>query len=378
MKIGFDAKRANANNTGLGNYSRFVIGALAKYMPNNIYQLYIPKRKSNRDYEALVEEFPELEEREPKSQLLSALWRTLTIGRDLSREGVDLFHGLSNEIPIGLKKRGIPSVVTIHDLIFLRFPKLYKPIDRWIYNLKFRYACLNADHIIAVSECTKRDIVEIYGTDPSRIEVIYQGCGSHFAEVSSEEQRREVRSQYNLPERYILNVGTLEERKNLLLCVKALESLPEDIHLVACGRATPYSEEVMRYAAERGLTERIKLITKSRYTDLPTIYQCAEVFLYPSIYEGFGIPIIEALSCGTPVIAATGSCLEEAGGDAATYVSPDDDKGCAEAVKRLIDNKELRADTIARGFEYVKRFSKEQISRDIDTLYNSILSRQKS
>ncbi|MFI3304949.1 MAG: glycosyltransferase family 1 protein [Rikenellaceae bacterium] len=380
MKIGFDAKRANANNTGLGNYSRFVISALAEYATSNCYQLYIPKRKENREYDQLYRDFPTLiEERLPSTSLwrtLSALWRTLTIKSDLEREGVEIFHGLSNEIPVGLDDSSVQSIVTIHDLIFLRYPSFYKPMDRWIYDLKFRYACQHSDHIIAVSERTKLDIVELYGIEPARISVIYQGCAPHFAEPQSAERQREVRTKYSLPDRYILNVGTLEERKNLLLCVKSLESLPEDIHLVAVGRATPYSEEVMRYAEWKGLSSRITLLHKCQYVDLPVVYSAAEVFLYPSLYEGFGIPIIEALNGGIPVVAATGSCLEEAGGDAATYVAPDDDKACAAAVAHFIEDRDYREESIAKGREYVKRFSKELIANEIESLYKEILSRQ--
>ncbi len=380
MKIGFDAKRANANNTGLGNYSRFVIGALAEFAPENSYQLYVPRRRENMEYAELLRTFPALEQRLPASQfwrgLLSSLWRTFAIKGDLRREGVDIFHGLSNEIPLALRSSSVRSVVTIHDLIFLRYPKLYKPIDRWIYNLKFRYAARHADLVIAVSECTKRDIVELYGVAPERIEVVYQGCAPHFAVKCSDDAKRALRAKYNLPAKFILNLGTLEERKNLLLCVKSLEQLPSDIHLVACGRATPYSAEVMQYAQERGVADRITLLHNCSYGDLPALYQSSELFIYVSRYEGFGIPIIEALSSGVPVVAATGSCLEEAGGDAALYVSPDDVGECAEAIKRFLDDAELRNAAIERGYQHIKRFSKESIAQQLTALYNSILSRQ--
>ncbi len=375
MKIGFDAKRANANNTGLGNYSRFVIEALAEYLPEHCYELYLPKRKANHEYDALYASFPDLEERLPQGiwrGVLSSLWRSSAISGDLKRNGVEIYHGLSNEIPCGLKERGIKSVVTIHDLIFFRVPSNYRAIDRMIYAKKFRYACENADKVIAVSECTKRDIVEFFDIDPSKIEVIYQGCAPHFAQRYDLQQRDEVRQKYDLPKRFVLNVGTLEERKNLLLMVKSLQYLPEDIHLVACGRATAYSNRVMEYAREIGVEGRVKLIHKARYSDLPIIYQCAEVFTYPSRYEGFGIPIIEALSCGVPVVAATGSCLEEAGGDAALYVSPDDDKMLAKSIMRFIDDSALRDFAIQEGQRYVLRFSKERIAANIKALYESL------
>lgn len=377
MKIGFDAKRANSNNTGLGNYSRFIIDALALFAKNNTYLLYVPKRKENNEYETLLNSHSSIEERQPNSPwrgALSAIWRTITIKNDLNREEVNIYHGLSNEIPLWLKGGKVKSIVTIHDLIFIRHPECYKPIDRWIYNLKLRYACRNADHIIAVSECTKRDIVELYKIEPQKIDVIYQGCAAMFAESYSDDEKLTVRDRYALPKRFILNVGTLERRKNLLLCVKALENLPDDIHLVACGKATSYSKEVMRYAKKRGIDGRITLIHNCRYKDLPIIYQCSEVMVYPSKYEGFGIPIIEALNSGIPVVATTGSCLEEAGGDAATYVDTNDSIGCANAINEFISDSTIRESAIIKGKEYVKRFSKEHIAKQIFDLYERVIN----
>ncbi len=314
--IGFEAKRANANRTGLGNYSRFVIRSLKRAGIGDRLNLYIPKRKANAEYDALLEMdgvTSHLPDR-PVWRRLSALWRVFGVAQQLQRDGVKLFHGLSNELPCGLGRRGIRSVVTVHDLIFRILPGCYKPVDRWIYTWKFRSACRRADRIVAVSECTKRDIVRLFGIDPAKIEVIYQGCDEMFAERRSAAELDRAAREYGLPERYLLNVGTLEERKNLLEVVQALEHLPAEIHLVAVGGRTAYTARVERYAAEHGLTDRIHLLHKVTYRDLPLLYARAEVMVYPSRYEGFGIPIIEALNAGIPVVAATGSCLEEAGG----------------------------------------------------------------
>ncbi len=377
IKVGFDGKRANANNTGLGNYSRFVVGALATYYPDFDLSMYIPRRKANREYDAIVDGHSNVVSKLPSKSFwrgaLSSLWRSSAMVGDIRRDKIDIFHGLSNELPMGIAKANCASVVTIHDLIYARFPHLFKPFDRWVFALKFRYACRHSDRIIAVSECTKRDIVKFFGTDESKIDVVYQGCDPQFATTYSEERKAQVREKYSLPERFLSSVGTIEERKNLLLSVKALRHLPEDIHLVACGRKTPYAERVMEYAVEHNLAHRVHMISGVAYADLPAIYQLSSVMLYPSRFEGFGIPIIEAQSSSIPVVAATGSCLEEAGGDAALYISPDDDKALAECAMRFIEDAQLREKAIAQGLENVKRFSPERIANDIGAIYTKLL-----
>lgn len=373
--IGFEAKRANANRTGLGNYSRFVIRSLKRAGIAGRLNLYIPKRKANAEYDALLEldgVTSHLPDR-PFWRRLSALWRVFAVAPQLQRDGVKLFHGLSNELPYGLSKRGIRSVVTVHDLIFRILPGCYKPVDRWIYTWKFRSACRRADRIVAVSECTKRDIVRLFGIDPAKIEVIYQGCDEMFAERHPAGEIDRAAKKYGLPERYLLNVGTLEERKNLLEVVQALEHLPADIHLVAVGGRTAYTARVERYAAEHGLTERIHLLHKVTYRDLPLLYARAEMMVYPSRYEGFGIPIIEALNAGVPVVAATGSCLEEAGGPDQLYVSPDDPAELARAAERILNDPELRRTLAERGRAYVERFRMEVVGPQMAALYERVL-----
>ena len=335
---------------------------------------FIPKRKANAEYDALLEMdgvTSHLPDR-PVWRRLSALWRVFGVAQQLQRDGVKLFHGLSNELPCGLGRRGIRSVVTVHDLIFRILPGCYKPVDRWIYTWKFRSACRRADRIVAVSECTKRDIVRLFGIDPAKIEVIYQGCDEMFAERRSAAELDRAAREYGLPERYLLNVGTLEERKNLLEVVQALEHLPAEIHLVAVGGRTAYTARVERYAAEHGLTDRIHLLHKVTYRDLPLLYARAEVMVYPSRYEGFGIPIIEALNAGIPVVAATGSCLEEAGGPDQLYVSPDDPAELARAVSRILDDPELRRTLAERGRAYVERFRMEVVGPQMADLYGRL------
>jgi glycosyltransferase involved in cell wall biosynthesis len=256
-------------------------------------------------------------------------------------------------------------------LIFLRYPQYYKPIDRFIYRLKFRYACRKADRIIAVSECTKRDIISFFHIPEEKIHVVYQGCHPAFGVSVSEEKRKAVMEKYRLPSLFVLNVGSIEERKNLMLAAKALQHIPDNIHLVAVGKRTPYQSRVEKYAHESGLESRLHLLNGVTFDDLPAIYQSAAVFVYPSYFEGFGIPVIEALTSGVPVIAATGSCLEEAGGPGSACVDPDDYMALAEKISEILTNERLAQQMIEAGKKYVERFSEDRIASDIMDVYQS-------
>ncbi|MDR1257732.1 MAG: glycosyltransferase family 4 protein [Tannerellaceae bacterium] len=377
MNIGFDAKRAIQNNTGLGNYSRYLAGILSKHYPENHYTLFAPRRKHNAGLDAVIDRanttliFPR-----GLCSIFAPLWRMIGVKKDIRENNIDLYHGLSNELPWGMGRSGTKTVVTIHDLIFMRYPGYYKAADRCIYCLKAGYACRTADRIVAVSECTKRDIMSFFHVPEQRIVVIYQGCRSSFAQSAGEDKKKDVAARYSLPRRFLLSVGTIEERKNLMLTVRALERLPGDIHLVAVGRSTRYQEEVERYAAGHALTSRLHILNRVAADDLPAIYQLADLFIYPSFFEGFGIPIIEALSSGLPVIAARGSCLEEAGGPQSVYIDPYDARALSEAITTLLDNREQCRRMAGAGREYVKRFSDARIASDIIGLYNEVIGPQ--
>lgn len=372
-RIGFDAKRAAQNRTGLGNYSRFVIEMLLKYAPGNEYLFYIPSERKNK---LLNIDAPNVKNVYPQSvwKKLASIWRVWGIKRDIRRDSIDLFHGLSNELPLNIHKQDrARSIVTIHDLIFLKFPEYYKPIDRWIYNFKFRRACINADRIIAVSECTKRDIISCYGIAEDKIDVVYQGCDELFAKVAPEEKKSEVRRKYGLPEKYILYLGSIEERKNLLQLAKALNHLKSDISVVAVGKRTPYAKLVDDYVQQNNLSDRFMMIHNAPFADLPSLYQMSSVFVYTSFYEGFGIPILEALNSGVPVIAATGSCLEEAGGEGTIYVSPTDEKELAARLDEVLNDEALRSTMIEKGKEYASRFTMDKLVCSLLDVYGKVL-----
>lgn len=373
MIVGFDGKRAVANFTGLGNYSRFVIGALNTKFQEFQYKIFAPKRKNNKEFKTLLQRNTcDLYPQSRIAKALPALWRSKLILKDLKKEKVDIFHGLSGELPFGISKTGIKSVVTIHDLIFRHYPQYYKPIDRTIYDYKFRKACNEADKIIAVSDCTKSDIISFYNIPEDKIVTIYQGCHPNFKSEPDAELVNEVKSIYNLPKRYIACVGTVEERKNLLLIAKAMAYLPKDIHLIAVGRKTAYAKEVEEFCDKNGLSDKVRIIEGVPFKYLPSIYHAAELFAYPSRFEGFGIPIVEAISAGLTGVAATGSCLEEAGGEGVVYVNPDSVEECAAALNCLLTDKDYKQSLIAKGKEHIKRFSPDTIAEEIMKVYKSL------
>ncbi len=377
MVIGYDAKRVVSNGTGLGSYGRTLVNSLIPLAEKNGDSLRLYAPDSGRDdLRMQVNTSDSLQFAYPlkaHNRLQKDLWRTRGIVTDLQKDGVQVFHGLSGELPKGIHKSGIRTVLTIHDLIFICHPEYYNWLDVIIYKQKFHASLREADKIIAISECTKRDIIKYGNVDPSRIEVVYQSCGVKFKTRMSDAQKAETKAKYNLPDRYILNVGTIEQRKNVLLAVKALPNLPEDIHLVIVGRQTKYAKEVNAYITQHGLSDRVHMLCGVPNADLYSIYQQAECFVYPSRYEGFGIPIIEAIQSGLPVVAATGSCLEEAGGPDCIYVHPDDEKAMAEAVKSLLHGTAGRTERMERSVEYIKRFENADVAQQMMAVYERVL-----
>ncbi len=369
MNIGFDGKRATRNLTGLGNYSRSLVAQLAAYFPQNQYFVY----------SAGVEEHPQIKSFLSLSGVIlkraesSVLWRTLGIVSQLKKDQVSLYHGLSQELPLGISSSGIKSVVTIHDLIYLRFPSYFSFVDRQIYRLKAKFACKNANGIIAISAQTKQDLVELLHVPAEKIRVIYQSCDDSFANEFSAAFKQEVRQKHSLPEKYLLNVGTIEPRKNLLLVVKALANLPEDVSLVVIGKPQAYADQVKAEIQRLNLDTRVLFLQNVSFLDLPAIYQMASVFVYPSLYEGFGIPIIEALTSGTPVVAATGSCLEEAGGPDSLYVEPTDHQGLAKAISSILNDERKQAQMSEKGLEYVRKFDKATLTKQLHDYYQEII-----
>jgi glycosyltransferase involved in cell wall biosynthesis len=370
MIIGFDAKRAFSNKSGLGNYSRDIIRGLQNLYSENQYHLFTPNAETS-----LLETQYQKNIVEPKGiyKLFPSFWRSVKMGNDINLLKPDIFHGLSNELPANITKCKCAKIVTIHDLIFKKLPNLYPAADRHIYDKKFRFACNAADKIIAVSNQTKMDIIEFYNIPEEKIEVVYQTCNKIFDQKSSNADLQKVKQKYNLPDEFLLNVGTIEKRKNALNIVKALYYFDIKVPLVLIGRKTPYFKEVEKYAIEHNIKDRLIVPDSVPNEDLPAIYQMAKVFIYPSVYEGFGIPVIEAQMSGTPVITSEyGSTLEASGG-AALLINPLNPKSIGIAIKAVFDSARIRNELRDKGFENVEKFYSEKVTNRLIQIYKGVI-----
>ena len=384
MRIGFDAKRAYHNKTGLGYYSRTLIGLLTNYFPSNDYFLFNPKPSKEFHFSG-----PNIHEVLPSAflhKLLPAAWRSTFMKKDLQKNGIELYHGLSHEIPIGIQDTHVRSVVTIHDLIHERHPEQYNPIDVKIYHKKFLNACRHADKVIAISEQTKKDIVEIYGIPEKKVVVSLQSANPVFMQPATDQEKEEIRKRYGLPPEFFLYIGSIIERKNLLTVCKAMYALGDQcsIPLVVIGEGGKYKQLVKDFIAEKQLTKRIIFLSEKEAVKkdpafkeprtFGIIYQMAIAMIYPSRYEGFGMPVLEAILSRTPVITSNVSCLPEVGGDAAYYVDPDNAGQMAEGLKRIAADRVLADEMRKKGLRFAERFAPLTYVNHMMGIYKDVMT----
>lgn len=372
MNIGFEAKRVFHNKTGLGNYSRDLVRILATYFPENTHFLYNPKKYKKALFVLNTTNVLEKNPISKFNQKFKNLWRQKTIVKDLVKDNIAVFHGLSGELPSGLQKKGIKSVVTIHDLIFVRYPNLYSFFDRKIHFYKFKKAANRANLVIAISEQTKKDIISYLHIDANKIKVIYQGCQDVFKREFSENEKQFVSKKFNLPKTFVLNVGTIEERKNALTIVKAIKNL--DVHLVLIGKQTDYTQKIHHYISENKLENRVHFVKDLSSEELAITYQLASVFVYPSIFEGFGIPIIEALYSKTPVITNKNGVFPEAAGPNSLYIEPFDVADLTAKITSVLSDTLLVKKMKQEGLKFAQQFNDDVIAANIMNCYQQVLS----
>ncbi len=368
LKIGYDAKRAFLNPTGLGNYSRTTISSLAHFYPENDYLLFTPKY--NGQLFRLPQHCTLIQPRSFWWQALKPLWRSYRITRIAEKSGLDIYHGLSHELPLDIQQTAIKSVVTIHDLIFMRYPEFYKPADLEIYRNKLEYACRKADKVIAISQQTKNDLVDFICLNPGKIEVIYQAINPIYFEEVKAGELQETQARLKLPSRFMLSVGTIEARKNLRSILQAMKLADDGLPLVVVGKSTPYLNSLQ--AKIQPLKDKLIFLHQVTDRELSHLYQLADLMLYPSVFEGFGLPVAEAQASGCPVITSKAGALPETGGDGAHYVDAQNAYEINQGIQQILQNKKYQNELIRKGQQNARRFTPENYAQQLMQFYNQL------
>ncbi|HEX8598256.1 MAG TPA: glycosyltransferase family 1 protein [Chloroflexia bacterium] len=306
-------------------------------------------------------------------------WEQLILPGAALRHRLDLLHCPVNVRPV---LSPCPTVVTIHDLVFLRSPESFHPAKRRYLSAMTGWSARHAAHVIAVSESTRRDVIELLGVRPGRVTTVHNGVGEQFRPISAAE-REAFRAQQGITGRVVLYVGTLEPRKNLPLLIRAFATLAEnpaaeDVRLYIGGSKGWYYDEIFATAERVGLTRSGQVTFLGRVPDeqLPLWYNVATVVAYPSLYEGFGLPALEAMSCGTPVLASNTSALPEVVGGGGLLLDPGDERAWLEAMQRVLSDEQLRAELAARALGQAAGFGWDRSARETVAVYRRVLQKR--
>ncbi len=363
MIIGFDAKRLFHNHTGLGVYSRLLVGGLRNSYPDEQWILFAKNAKKSAYW-------PDFQQFRIKGSS-APLWRSWRICDQIRDEQCDIYHGLSHELPTGIEKVNVRTVVTIHDVIFKVDPQLYSWVDRQIYDFKWRHSCNTADVIVVVSRHTGEDLIRYYGVDETKIRVI----GPPVELPENGPDPGVVRKQYALPKEFFLYVGSLSKRKNVLSILKAMRAIRPDIRvplvIIGTGREQKFLES---YCKQHSLDNRIVFLGHISREHLAVIYRLAHALIYPSYYEGFGLPVVEALRSRTPVITSNTSSLPEAAGPGGILVDPASPGQLAEAMQRLMEDTLLHSQLAEEGYLHSLQFTTDTVCRQQMALYREMLT----
>ena len=375
--IVIDASPAVHHKAGLGRYAEDLIGALVQRSDPNWYGVFYHDAARARPT-AMIGALPAI-----TSPLGSYPWRLrallsqlANVGQDRALAGhgpVDLFHATEHLLP---RLKGAPTVFTLHDLIFRAFPRFHLPRN-WIYlQLAIPLFLRRATRVICVSDSTRRDAERLYGLPRAKTQVIHEGVHARFAPVVDPARLEAARIKYGLPERYLLALSTIEPRKNLLTLFDAITQLDNpklgawmDVPLVVGGRQGWLTDETFAAVKARGLEGRVRFAGYIGDDDLPAVMSQAALFCFPSLYEGFGFPPLEAMACGAPVLSSDASSLPEVLGDAAEYAAPTAAAAWARAIERLLTNEDARHALGARGPAQAARFTWARAAAETEAVY---------
>ncbi len=378
--IGFDATAAWTQGGGIGRYTRELLTALLD--ENDALHFKIFAAKAESPLPVVMPQFsrPGVSFREVPftAKWLYRLWYRLRLPlpTQLFTGNIDLFH--SPDFVLPPVAGAIPTLLTVHDLSFAYFPETFTVALVDYLNRVVPWSVRRASHILADSVSTKRDLMSLYQTPEEKITVLYSGVNEIFQPVHDKDRLRQVCSKYGIgDEPFILTVGTLQPRKNVQMLVRAFAShtVPGSSHrLIIAGAKGWLYEQLLEYVRRMGLDRRVRFVGFVDDDDLPALYSAANLFAFPSLYEGFGLPILEAMACGTPVISSDASSLPEVTGDAGLLVAPQDEAAWAQSLAQLIGDEALRERLRAKGFEQAKRFSWRASARQLLGIYERLLA----
>ena len=366
LKIGIDASRALiARRTGTEHYSASLLRALS----------VLPEAQS-RDFVLYTNTSSEAEARKglgfdlPSTWRIRAipfprLWTHIRLSWEMATKPPGVLFVPSHVVPLRHPRR---TVVTIHDLGYLEYPQAHTRFSHLYLNLSTLFSARAARRVVAISEATKRDLVSHYGVDARKISVVYHGRDPMFAPVTDERRIAEAALKYGVSAPYFIHVGTLQPRKNLRVLVEAWSALRAELRqppqLLLAGKKGWLYDSLFNAVQSRGLGDLVKFADYVEQEDLPALYSGAVGMLFPSLYEGFGLPPLEAMSCGTPVVASTASSIPEVVGDAGLLLDPRDVSGWADAVKRLVSDEGLRQSVAVKGLARASQFTWERCARE--------------
>jgi glycosyltransferase involved in cell wall biosynthesis len=357
MKIGFDAKRYFHNRTGLGNYSRDLVNELCVQFPSNNYFLFDKKP----DLSLVPNNAIAVAPHRP-----SSIWRVHGMIKEMQLYQLDVFHGLSNELPYGKYPKQIKKIVTIHDVIFRLFPEQYALIDRSIYHEKTRHAVKIADTVIATSKATANDLMHFYHQEESKIKVVYQTCGEAHKADHSEASISHFRNIYHLQEPYLLYVSSFQTRKNHLPLIKAFAALKQNkVKLVLAGRKGETYDNCVRLIKALQLENMVNLVDDISYENLPLLYRGAQGFIYPSMIEGFGIPLTEAAFAGLPMAVNDIAVFREIAPEGTLFFDVNQSDSMVNALQLLL---QIDKNTVQYS-EHLKQFDSVKISKQLIGIY---------
>lgn len=373
MRIGIDYTAAVRQGAGIGRYTRELVRALAELDQSHDYVLLaaaggVPLADTGWPLNFQTRSLP------LSDRALAILWHRLQLPLwvELAIGPVDIFHSPDFVLPPVRRAR---TLVTVHDLSFMRYPECADANLRAYLNKVVPRSVRRADLVLADSQSTKDDLVELLDVEPVRIEVVYPGVEERFHPVEDQTILEEARERYNLPPRFILGLGTLQPRKNFTRLIEAFADLRFeicDLHLVIAGGKGWLYEEIFAVVERLGLAEQVVFPGFVADEHLPALYNLADLFVFPSLYEGFGLPPLEALACGTPVITSDASSLPEVVGEAGLMVEATDVEGLAEAMQRVVEDNALREGMIARGLEQARKFTWQKAASRLLDLYETL------